>query len=196
MIDTTTDAAIHTIDLGASPDTITISPDGSMMYTTHYDHRLVSAVDRASFRVTPIALGDSPLGVSMTPDGLQAYVPNRCSLSVIDTVTNEAARIAVGDLPRCVRISPDGKYAYVSNFGDRSVSAIDTIAQCVTETIDVGGYPEALAVSPDGHRLYVGDYWSGSVTVFFGPAVICGRTVNPSIAERDVAFPARPRSLG
>jgi YVTN family beta-propeller protein len=65
-----------------------------------------------------------------------------------------------------VRISPDGKHAYVSNFGDRSVSVIDTIAQCVTETIDVGGHPEALAVSPDGHRLYVGDYWSGIVTVF------------------------------
>jgi YVTN family beta-propeller protein len=166
VIDTTTNAAIDTFDLGASPDAITVSPDGLMMYATHYDHRSVSAIDLASFLVTPITLGDSPLGVSMTPDGLQAYVASRCSLSVIDTVVNEAARIAVGDLPRCVRVSPDGKYAYVSNFGDRTVSVIDTIAQCVTETIDVGGHPEALAVSPDGHRLYVGDYWSGSVTVF------------------------------
>ena len=104
---------------------------------------------------------------------------NRCSLSVIDTVTNEAARIAVGDLPRCVRISPDGKHAYVSNFGDRSVSVIDTITQCVTDTIDIGGHPEALAVSPDGHRLYVGDYWSGTVTVLVGPAVICGNGRRP-----------------
>ncbi len=166
VIDTMTNAAIHTIDLGASPDTITVSPDGSMMYTTHYDHRFVSAVDLDAYSVTPIALGDNPLGVSLTPDGLQAYVANRCSLSVIDTVVNEAAQIAVGDLPRCVRISPDGKGAYVSNFGDGSVSVIDTIGQCVTDTIDVGGHPEALAVSPDGHRLYVGDYWSGTVTVF------------------------------
>jgi len=166
VIDTTTNAVVHTIDLVASPDTITISPDGSMMYTTHYDHLCVSATDLASFRVTRIDLGDNPIGVRLTPDGLQAYVTNRSSLSVIDTVTNEAAPIVVGDLPRCVRINPDGKYAYVSNFGDRSVSVIDTIAQCVTDTIDVGGHPEALAVSPDGHRLYVGDYWSGTVTVF------------------------------
>ena len=166
VIDTATNAAIHTIDVGASPDTITVSPDGSMMYTTHYDHKLVSAVDLGSYHVTPIALGDRPLGVSLTPDGLQGYVANRWSLSVIDTVTNEAAGIAVGDLPRCVRISPDGKLAYASNFGDRSVSVIDTIAQCVTDTIDVGGHPEALAVSSDGHRLYVGDYWSGAVSVF------------------------------
>lgn len=26
---------IHTIDLGASPDTINVSPDGSVLYTTH-----------------------------------------------------------------------------------------------------------------------------------------------------------------
>ena len=165
VIDTATNAVIHTFDLVASPDTIAVSPDGLMMYATHYDHRSVSAIDLASFLVTLIALGDSPLGVSMTPDGLQAYVASRCWLSVIDTVVNEAARIAVGDLPRCVRVSPDGKHAYVSNFGDGSVSVIDTIAQCVTETVDVGGHPEALAVSPDGHRLYVGDYWSGTVTV-------------------------------
>jgi YVTN family beta-propeller protein len=166
VIDTTTNATIHTFDLAASPDTITISPDATMMYTTHYDQRFVLAIDLASFRVTPILLGDTPLALRRTPDGLQAYVTNRGSLSVIDTVTNEAARIGVGDLPRCVWISPDGKHAYVSNFGDGSVSVIDTIAQCVTDTIDVGGHPEALAVSPDGHRLYIGDYWSGTVTVF------------------------------
>lgn len=87
------------------------------------------------------------------------------SLSVVDTVTNEAARIAVGDLPRSVRISPDGKRAYVSNFGDHTVSVIDTVTQCVVNTIDVGSRPEGLAVSPDGGRLYVSDYWSGTVTV-------------------------------
>jgi YVTN family beta-propeller protein len=166
VIDTATNAVVHTIDLGAVPDAITVTQDGSMMYTTHYDHKLVSAVNLGSYGVTPITLGDSPLGVSLTPDGLQAYVTNSCSLSVIDTVANEAAQFAVGDLPRCVRISPDGKHAYVSNFGDGSVSVIDTIAQCVTDTIDAGGHPEALAVSPDGHHLYVGDYWSGTVSVF------------------------------
>ncbi len=165
VIDTTTNAVIDTVGLVGPPDTITISPDGWTIYATHHDHQCVSAIDLASLCVTPIALGDSPIGMRLTPDGLQAYVTNGSSLSVIDTVANEAARIPVGDLPRCVRISADGKYAYVSNFGGQSVSIIDTIAQCVAETIDVGGHPEALAVSPDGDRLYVGDYWSGVVTV-------------------------------
>ncbi|MGZ4509772.1 MAG: YncE family protein [Mycobacterium sp.] len=165
VIDTATNSSIDTIELVGPPDTITIGQGGSTMYATHYDHRCVSAVDLASLRVTRISLADNPVAVTLTPDGLQAYVTNRTSLSVIDTVANEAAPIAVGDLPRCARISPDGKYAYVSNFGDRSVSVIDTITRCPIETIDTAGPPEALALSPDGHRLYVGDYWSGTVTV-------------------------------
>lgn len=165
VIDTAANAAIHTIGLVGPPDSLTMGPDGSVLYATHYDHSCVTAIDLATYRVTRIKLGDNPIGVQITPDGLQAYVTGRCSLSVIDTMAGEANRIPVGDLPRCVRISPDGKNAYVSNFGDHTVSVIDTIEGCVADTFDVGGNPEALAVSPDGDRLYVGDYWSGTVTV-------------------------------
>jgi DNA-binding beta-propeller fold protein YncE len=35
MIDTTTYAVIDAVDLAASPDIITVSPDGSAMYPTH-----------------------------------------------------------------------------------------------------------------------------------------------------------------
>jgi YVTN family beta-propeller protein len=165
VLDTATCAVIDTIDLGASPDTVIVSPDGSMMYATHYDTEFVSAINLATHSITRIALADAPLELTFTPDGLQLYVGSRSSLSVIDTVTNETARITVGDLPRCVQISPDGKRAYVSNFGDHTVSVIDTTSQCVTDTINVSGHPEALAVSPDGERAYVSDYWSGIVTV-------------------------------
>lgn len=116
------------------------------MYATHYDHRSVSAIDLSSFLVKPITLSDSPLGVSMTPDGLQAYVASRCSLSVIDTVVNEAARIAVGE---------------VADIGWPPASMVSVTHWAMVSMTD----PEALAVSPDGHRLYVGDYWSGTVTM-------------------------------
>lgn len=135
---------------------------GQRLYATHYDTEFVSAVDRATHCLTPIALGDAPLALTLTPDSLQAYVTSCCSLSVIDTVTNEAARITVGDLPRSVRISPDGKRAYVSDSVTRP-----SRSSTPSPSIDVGGHPEGLAVSPDAGRLYVyvSDYWSGTVTV-------------------------------
>ena len=71
----------------------------------------------------------------------------------------------------CRSLSPDGKRAYITNFGDRTLSVVDTITNSVTTTVDVPGYPEAVAVSPDGERIYVGDYWSGAVAVISVPTV-------------------------
>lgn len=192
VIDAAVCAVIGAIDLPMSPDTITVSPDGSMMYATHYDTEAVSAIDLVTHSIMPIALADNPLELTLTPDGLQAYVVSRSSLSVADTVTNEPARITGGDLPRCVQISPDGKRAYVSNFGDHTVSVIDTVTQCVSNTIDVGGYPETLALSPDGQRLYVGHYWSGIVTVIATSSCAGGAAWRPVPIMGGAASSSRP----
>ena len=86
-------------------------------------------------------------------------------------MTNDADDLDIGDLPRGLQLSPDGKRVYVTNFGDRTLSVIDTITNSVTTTVDLPGYPEAVAVSPDGERIYVGDYWSGTVAVVSVPTV-------------------------
>jgi YVTN family beta-propeller protein len=80
------------------------------------------------------------------------------SLTVIDTITNDANDIDTGDLPRGLQLSPDGKRAYMTNFGDRTLSVVDTITNAVATIVDVPGHPEAVAVSPDGERIYVGGY--------------------------------------
>jgi len=49
-----------------------------------------------------IPVGDTPLGIALTPDGTRAYVANRGSdtVSVIDTVTDTViARIPTGPVP-------------------------------------------------------------------------------------------------
>lgn len=171
IIDTSSHTATAAIAVGASPDGVTVSPDGARLYVTHHDTHSVSAVDLTTEAVTPIALGDAPVDVKFTPDGARAYVTNRLSAVVIETGTNDVEDIAAGDLPRGLQISPDGKRAYITNFGDRTVSVVDTITNSVTTAVAVGGHPEAIAVSSDGERVYVGDYWSGTVTVISAPSV-------------------------
>lgn len=171
IIDTTTKAVIATITVGANPDGVSASPDGGHLYITHRDMSSVSAVDLRTNGVTAIALVDAPLGVKFTPDGAQAYVCGLQSLTVIDTGTHHAHGIVTGDLPRGVQISPDGKRAYITNFGDHTVSIVDTATQSLTNSVAVSGHPEALAVSPDGEVLCVADYWFGAVTVIAVPSV-------------------------
>jgi YVTN family beta-propeller protein len=171
IIDAASHAVVETIAVGACPETATASPDGAYLYITHYDTCSVSAVNLTTGKVTAVALRDAPLAVVFTPDSAHAYVCNVRSLTVIDTTTNDADDIDTGDLPRGLQVSPDGKRAYVTNFGDGTLSVVDTITNSVATTVDVPAYPEAVAVSPDGARIYVGDYWSGAVAVISVPTV-------------------------
>jgi YVTN family beta-propeller protein len=109
--------------------------------------------------------------VVFAPDSGHAYVRNVHSLTVIDTTTNDVDDIDTGDLPRGLQLSPDGKRAYVTNFGDGTLSVVDTITNSVATTVDLPGHPETVAVDPEGERIYVGDYWSGAVAVISVPTV-------------------------
>jgi YVTN family beta-propeller protein len=171
IIDTARHAVVETIAVGACPETATASPDGAYLYITHYDTCSVSAVNLTTGNVTAVGLRDAPLAVVFTPDSGHAYVSNVRSLTVIDATTNDADDIDAGDLPRGLQFSPDGKRAYIADFGDRTLSVVDTITNSVATTFSVAGYPDAVAVSPDGERIYVGGYWSGAVAVLSVPTV-------------------------
>jgi len=68
-------------------------------------------------------------------------------VSVIVTVTQAVvATIPVGTFPAETAFSPDGGTAYVTNYGDGTVSVINTAAGKVTATIAVGPGPYGLAV--------------------------------------------------
>jgi len=183
IIDTASHAAVKTIAIGACPETVTASPDGTYLYITHYDTCSVSAVNLTTDSTTAVALPDAPLAVVFTPDSVHAYVRNVHSVTVVDTTTSEADNIDIADLPRGLQLSPDGKHAYITNFGDGMLSVVDTITKSVVTTVDAPDYPDAVAVSPDGERIYVGDYWCGAVAVISVPTVYHLHT--------DAAFPGQ-----
>jgi YVTN family beta-propeller protein len=169
IVDAANGTVADAIAVGACPETATVSPDGTFLSITHYDTRSVSMVNVATGAVTAVGLRDAPLGMMFTPDGTHVYVSNEHSLTVIDTTTTDVCDLISGDLPRGLQLSPDGKYAYSANFGDGTISVIDTITNSITATLDVLSHPEAVAVSPDGERVYVGDYWCNAVAVIWVP---------------------------
>ena len=169
IIDAASGTVADAIAVGACPGSVTVSPDGTCLSITHYDTCSVSMVNLTTAAVTAVDLRDAPLGTLFAPDGTHVYVTNEHSLTVIDATTTDTYQLIVGDLPRGLQLSPDGKHAYSANFGDGTISVIDTITNSITTTLDVLRHPEAVAVSPDGERVYVGDYWSCAVAVISVP---------------------------
>jgi YVTN family beta-propeller protein len=58
-----------------------------------------------------------------------------------------------------------GQNAYISNFGDGTVSVIDTATNTVVATISVGGGPTGVAVNSDGSKAYIANHPSGPLAV-------------------------------
>jgi YVTN family beta-propeller protein len=64
-----------------------------------------------------------------------------------------------------VSASPDGSRVYIANYGDNTISVINTATNTVTATIPVCKEPAGLSVSPDGSKVYVAYYGCDTVNV-------------------------------
>src|SRR5262249_9937833 len=100
----------------------------------------VSVIDTATNTVVAtVGVGNSPLGVAITPDGARAYVTNYGShtVSVIDIATNTVvATIGVGLNCSGGAITSDGTHAYVAHSGGFSdMLVIDTATNTVVAAV-------------------------------------------------------------
>src|SRR3954447_1206921 len=123
----------------------------------------------------PIAVGDNPQSIAITPDGAYAFVANH-DADTVSVIALHAAGvvgepIAVGDGPRDIAVSPDGASVYVlnQNGGVETITVIDaSTRKTVGDPIALQQAPSGandLAITPDGRRAYVTRGEEGSVAV-------------------------------
>jgi YVTN family beta-propeller protein len=73
-----------------------------------------------------------------------------------------------------------GQNAYIGNFGDGTVSVIDTTTNTVVATIPVGANPTGVAVTADGSRAYIASVHFGST---YGPLSVIDTTTNMVVSS-------------
>ena len=162
---------------------LSVSPTA---YVANYSDNTVTPIDTATDTAgPPIAVGNSPDAIAITPGASTAYVANSGDNTVtpIDTTTNTpGAPIAVGSSPDAIAITPDGATAYVANSGDNTVTPIDTATNTPGAPIAVGSSPDAIAITPDGATAYVANFGDNTVTPIDtatntpGPPISAGNT--------------------
>ena len=138
----TTDAAGNTID--PFPAGLTISADGKTLYVA----------DNLSNALSIISL----------PGGAETRVPlstRACTIGAFGDASNGVNCL----FPYTVALSRDGARAYVSEWGQKTVSVVDTASRTLVGKITVGTHPSALAVSPTRDELYVANTDSDSISV-------------------------------
>jgi YVTN family beta-propeller protein len=118
--------------------------------------------------LTLLDVGDTPVNLTLKPDGGEIFVSNfnSDSISEIDTWNNQVGWTqAIGNKPTHGIVSRDNSSLWISNFGADSLSLYSIDDGRVSNSVHTGSQPDALAFSADEHLLLAADAHSGDVSV-------------------------------
>jgi YVTN family beta-propeller protein len=104
-------SVVATVTVGARPNDVAVSPDGSRVYVVNYYDNSVSVIATATNTVvTTVGVGSSPWGVAVSPDGSRVYVTNSEAASVSVLGASASAPAA----PTSLNVTPGSGSASVS----------------------------------------------------------------------------------
>lgn len=151
VIATASGSVINTFGSFSCPYYTKLTLDGSeLLVSSQCDNTLKVVNLGTNAVINSIPTGPMPRGIALTPDGKRAYVTNWLgnTVDVIDVAAqmNLNTPIVVGSQPWGIAMTPGGK-AYVANFGDGTISVIDSSTNTVTAALRARVFPEDVTVS-------------------------------------------------
>jgi len=169
-----------TINVGATPAGIAITPDGLFAYVANNnnygtdDGDSVTVIDLTTNLIEKTIIDDSfnqPYTITINPAGTYAYVTNSytTTITVIKIATNEvSAVIEHFDGPSGMVITSDSSTGYVNNYGAggtsgtiSTVNVVNLSTNLISDVITVGLAPAGLAITSDDAFVYVINYVDG-----------------------------------
>lgn len=176
---------------------IAITPDGKTAFVTNYGGDDVTGVKVPVGTVstinvktgkkdpTDIAVGGTPYGLAITPNGKTAWVVNgnqptdlQTTISAINVRTRKKTSTdieGVGTGDGTVAFTPNGRTALVTS-AFYGVALVDVRERTVSARIPVKGIPLGVAITSDGETAYVVTEFGGTVA----PVNIRTATLDPS----------------
>lgn len=184
---------LRSVDVGARPIALTISPDGrqALVLTAAYDRPGLVVVDLRSGNTDRVDVGAAPRSVAYTADGRHAWIAGEEGLLRVTPGTGRvSAPIDLGGRARGLALHPDGRRALVTLHTSSVVAVVSLRRRRVTQRIATGGFPSQVAISPRGHRALVthSGYGARGVTLLDLDAGRALRTLRTGADPTGVAF--------
>jgi YVTN family beta-propeller protein len=154
LISTGSGAVVDTVTDPLGPSRISMGPRGGRAFVTNKMDS-VTAFNPANGAVigVPIAVGQEPAGIAVTPSGLDAYVtsPVDGTLMEIDASLDSVVGAPISGFPGATGIGfePSGLSALVTNGSGDGLNLLDAVHNVPVGGIASGSRPVAVAVVPD-----------------------------------------------
>jgi YVTN family beta-propeller protein len=129
VLDAHSNSIITEIEVGETPHSEAISPDGSRLAVTSFDGNEVFLIDTTTDKmIARIPVGRNPLDIAYSPNGRYLYTANNedNTVTVIDTTTDKMiATVPTGKAPTSISVLPNGHQAYVSDENDGTIEILN-----------------------------------------------------------------------
>jgi YVTN family beta-propeller protein len=161
------------VEVGASPGYITVSPNGRLAYIANWTAGVVTVLDTTINKVTAtIPMPGPPQYITFTADGNHAYVSiydkarNVNLVAVLDTATGRVvAQIPVDKRPFALAVAPDQHSVWVASHDTAQIDVIDIASSTIKTRIPVAPNPHWVAFARDGRHVYVANHESNVLSV-------------------------------
>ena len=149
--------AVKTIALG-SADILLTDAAHQKMFLMGYESGIISVFDMKTDVIKQLPTGGFHLW-GMTQTGHTLYVNHLqgASVAAINVDTGNYVLIPTGSMPCALAMSVESGLLFAANYGDGSITVIDTRSNRFAGTIDVGGRLQAIATDGEVGAIYVAD---------------------------------------
>ena len=149
------------IKVGNAPESLAVSPDGSVVYVANANSESITPIGVATGAAAgSIAMPGPPQSIAFAKNGTTAWVtvalsalPKGGELVPIDTATGRAGTpIPLCKSPAGLAITPNGATAWVACTGSGELVPVNLATRSVGAPISIPGGPYALAVTLSPRR--------------------------------------------
>jgi hypothetical protein len=173
QIDTTSGTVTGTYYVSVAGDVV-ITPDGTTLYVSNYKSTgLIWPITIATGTVgTAIAVGSSPLGLAISPDGHTLWSAQQVANHVQSIAVPSGSISTTFTVPYAyeLAITLDGSSVVVSDYTDGEIFTINTAALTLSAGTSIGGHGRGLSTQPVGGT--VPGPPTGTATVVLGPLTL------------------------
>jgi uncharacterized repeat protein (TIGR02543 family) len=154
-----------------SPDVVTVSPDGTKVYTGSYSgtgSSGINVLDTSTkvLSVLPNTSGYIYWGMAVSPDGKKLFATRKNQNDILVIQLSDNSQTTIGGFlkPAGIVFSPDGSKLYVNDYGNDKVKVVNTADYTSIVEVTAGTFsgPNGIAISPDGNAVFVANEKTGT----------------------------------